>query len=91
MSVFMTVVKVQGIQNIICIICIICIAIWLKPRYNDYGLWPASGEIDVVETRANKKLTNAAGVSQGIDTMGATLHFGLNSSYNIWRPTHWEK
>ncbi|XP_069683894.1 beta-1,3-glucan-binding protein-like [Periplaneta americana] len=65
-------------------------AIWMKPRYNEYGPWPSSGEIDIIEVRSNKKLTNSAGVSQGIDKMGATLHFGLNSSYNIWRPTHWE-
>ncbi|KDR21902.1 Beta-1,3-glucan-binding protein 1 [Zootermopsis nevadensis] len=65
-------------------------AIWLKPRKDEYGSWPASGEIDIMEARANKKLTNAAGVSQGIDRVGATLHFGLNSSYNVWRPTHWE-
>lgn len=28
-------------------------AIWLMPRYNAYGGWPASGEIDVMETRGN--------------------------------------
>jgi hypothetical protein len=65
-------------------------AIWLKPQKDEYGSWPSSGEIDIMEARGNKKLTTAAGVSQGIDTIGATLHFGLNSSYNIWRPTHWE-
>jgi beta-glucanase (GH16 family) len=67
-----------------------CTAIWLKPQKDEYGSWPSSGEIDIMEARGNKKLTTAAGVSQGIDTIGATLHFGLNSSYNIWRPTHWE-
>ncbi|XP_033610649.1 beta-1,3-glucan-binding protein [Cryptotermes secundus] len=65
-------------------------AIWMKPRHNEYGPWPSSGEIDIMEARGNKKLTTAAGVSQGVDTIGATLHFGLNSSYNIWRRTHWE-
>ena len=71
-------------------LCPLCIAIWLKPQKDEYGSWPSSGEIDIMEARGNKKLTTAAGVSQGIDTIGATLHFGLNSSYNIWRPTHWE-
>lgn len=65
-------------------------AIWMKPRHNEYGAWPSSGEIDILEARGNKKLSTAAGVSLGVDTIGATLHFGLNSSYNIWRPTHWE-
>lgn len=71
-------------------LCPMCTAIWLKPQKDEYGSWPSSGEIDIMEARGNKKLTTAAGVSQGIDTIGATLHFGLNSSFNIWRPTHWE-
>ncbi|XP_046390487.1 beta-1,3-glucan-binding protein-like [Ischnura elegans] len=66
-------------------------AIWMKPVENFYGGWPASGEIDIVEVRSNRKLTTASGVSQGIDRMGTTLHFGPNSSYNVWRLTHWER
>ena len=47
-------------------------AIWLVPRYNTYGQWPASGEIDIVESRGN-----AAGYpSGGCDTFASTLHFG---------------
>ncbi|XP_065346175.1 beta-1,3-glucan-binding protein-like [Cloeon dipterum] len=65
-------------------------AIWMKPTENHYGWWPASGEIDLVEARGNKKLYNAQGVSYGIDRMGSTLHYGPNSSYNVWRPTNWE-
>ncbi|XP_049808336.1 beta-1,3-glucan-binding protein-like [Schistocerca nitens] len=64
-------------------------AIWLKPARNEYGGWPASGEIDLVECRSNRKLTTAAGASMGVDHVGATLHFGPNSSYNVWRQTHW--
>lgn len=26
-------------------------AIWLMPKYNAYGTWPASGEIDLMESR----------------------------------------
>nr|CAD7458821.1 unnamed protein product [Timema tahoe] len=66
-------------------------AIWMKPVDNEYGAWPSSGEIDLVEIRSNRKLRSSQGLSQGVDRMGATLHFGVNSSYNIWRPTHWEK
>ncbi|XP_066995772.1 beta-1,3-glucan-binding protein [Anabrus simplex] len=66
-------------------------AIWLKPKENYYGSWPASGEIDLVETRGNRKIQNSKGESEGIDRMGSTLHVGYNSSYNIWRPTHWTK
>lgn len=28
-------------------------AIWLLPRWNNYGNWPASGEIDLMESRGN--------------------------------------
>ena len=28
-------------------------AIWMLPRYNEYGQWPASGEIDIMESRGN--------------------------------------
>ena len=28
-------------------------AIWLLPRHNEYGNWPASGEIDIMESRGN--------------------------------------
>lgn len=29
-------------------------AIWLLPEKNAYGQWPASGEIDLMESRGNK-------------------------------------
>lgn len=32
-------------------------AIWLMPAYNTYGTWPASGEIDLVESRGNRAMT----------------------------------
>ena len=28
-------------------------AIWLLPKYQEYGSWPASGEIDIMESRGN--------------------------------------
>ena len=27
------------------------VAIWMLPKWNEYGGWPASGEIDIVESR----------------------------------------
>ncbi|XP_034231448.1 beta-1,3-glucan-binding protein-like [Thrips palmi] len=67
-------------------------AIWLKPASNAYGAWPASGEMDLVESRGNANLKHVrTGETQGVQKVGATLHFGPNSSYNIWRLTHWEK
>ena len=28
-------------------------AIWMLPKFNEYGEWPASGEIDIMESRGN--------------------------------------
>jgi len=46
-------------------------AMWLLPKYNSYGTWPASGEIDVMESRGNENYP-AGGVNQ----FGSTLHWG---------------
>lgn len=50
-------------------------AIWLLPRDNAYGTWPASGEIDLVESRGNRELLQN-GASIGADQMTHTVHFG---------------
>lgn len=47
-------------------------AIWLLPEENAYGLWPASGEIDLVESRGNDVSYSAGGVN----CFGSTLHWG---------------
>lgn len=45
-------------------------AIWMMPQDAVYGEWPASGELDLVETRGN-----APGyLSGGRDTMQASIH-----------------
>lgn len=36
-------------------------AIWLLPRHNEYGNWPASGEIDIMESRGNVGYPASAG------------------------------
>lgn len=47
-------------------------AIWMMPEVDTYGGWPASGEIDIMESRGN-----AAGYpTGGIDTVSSTLHWG---------------
>lgn len=47
-------------------------AIWLLPRYDEYGEWPMSGEIDIVESRGN-----APGYAgKGSNYFGSTLHYG---------------
>jgi len=45
--------------------------LWLKPTYQMYGKWPASGEIDIVEARGNTNYPPG-----GIETVFTTMHFG---------------
>ncbi|KAL7558132.1 hypothetical protein ACA910_003343 [Epithemia clementina (nom. ined.)] len=54
-------------------------AIWLLPKYEQYGMWPASGEIDVLEATGN-----APGYAEtrGVDSMLSGLHWGLNFAEN---------
>ena len=47
-------------------------AIWLLPTNNQYGTWPASGEIDIMESRGNG-VDYPAG---GVNTFSSTLHCG---------------
>jgi len=59
-------------------------AIWLLPRYDQYGQWPMSGEIDIVESRGN-----APGYSAGgNDVMASTLHWGPYFPEDRWDLTH---
>lgn len=61
-------------------------AIWLLPRWNNYGNWPASGEIDIVESRGN-----APGYQfGGRDKFGSTLHWGPDWSTDAWSKAHSE-
>ncbi|XP_060532734.1 beta-1,3-glucan-binding protein-like [Cylas formicarius] len=65
-------------------------AIWMLPRYNQYGSWPASGEIDILESRGNKNLV-LNGVNIGTEQVSSTLHWGPNYYYNRYQQTHFEK
>lgn len=47
-------------------------AMWLLPEDQAYGLWPASGEIDLMESRGNSEAYEAG----GLNCFGSTLHFG---------------
>ncbi|KAJ8039645.1 Beta-1,3-glucan-binding protein [Holothuria leucospilota] len=63
-------------------------AIWLLPKRNAYGQWPASGEIDLVEVRGNEDLTDSSGTYVGVQQMGQTLHWGPFSPINGYPKTH---
>ena len=59
-------------------------AFWLLPRESKYGEWPASGEIDIMESRGNPP-SYAPG---GYYTFGSTLHWGPSWDQNMWMKTH---
>lgn len=62
-------------------------SITLLPKREKYGKWPKSGEIDMAETRGNRKLFEGE-QNIGVDTVGFTLHFG--PGFNKWDESHSE-
>lgn len=62
-------------------------AIWLMPKSNAYGTWPASGEIDLMESRGNRNLVQG-GTNIGVEQVGHTLHFGPHPGLNGWPTAH---
>nr|XP_039264189.1 beta-1,3-glucan-binding protein-like [Styela clava] len=63
-------------------------AIWMLPTTNAYGDWPASGEIDIMESRGNMNLSDASGKMIGAHSSGSTLHWGPYWPWNNWFMTH---
>eukprot|EP00479_Gromia_sphaerica_P002654 TRINITY_DN1311_c0_g1_i4.p1 TRINITY_DN1311_c0_g1~~TRINITY_DN1311_c0_g1_i4.p1 ORF type:complete len:221 (+),score=50.64 TRINITY_DN1311_c0_g1_i4:414-1076(+) len=51
-------------------------AIWMMPVDAQYGDWPASGEIDIMESRGNKVYGPGPDGQRGVDGVGNTLHWG---------------
>lgn len=60
------------------------------PRFNQYGTWPMSGEIDIMESRGNRKLFNPNGVNIGSEQVSSTLHFGPQWDMNGYEKAHYE-
>ncbi|KAJ9048475.1 hypothetical protein DSO57_1034796 [Entomophthora muscae] len=58
-------------------------AIWMLPKDHAYGGWPASGEIDIVESRGNSDDCFGDGVS----TVSSTLHWGNHWSKSMYELT----
>ncbi len=61
-------------------------AIWLLPRNNEYGNWPASGEIDIMESRGN--LNYPKEFDGGVESFGSTLHYGPDYLGHKYKDTH---
>lgn len=52
----------------------ILLAIWFMPTEHKYGVWPRSGEIDLLESRGNIQYGND--IQIGAEHVESTLHFG---------------
>lgn len=63
-------------------------ALWLLPVHQEYGNWPASGEIDVMESRGNLNYPKEHG--GGPETFGSTLHWGPAYGFDPFEKTHAE-
>lgn len=66
-------------------------AIWMMSKKENYGGWPASGEIDIVESRGNRELNDERGVHKGVNAAGQTLHWGPFWPYNGFEKTTGER
>lgn len=59
-------------------------AIWLMPEKDTYGVWPLSGEIDIMESRGN----NYTYEQGGNNIVSSALHWGPNSANDAWWRTN---
>jgi beta-glucanase (GH16 family) len=59
-------------------------AIWMLPVSATYGPWPASGEIDIVESRGN----NYTYPQGGNNIISSALHWGPDPSNDAWWMTN---
>ncbi len=62
-------------------------AIWLLPVEDTYGPWPASGEIDIVESRGN----NYTYKTGGNNMVSSSLHWGPSPDQDAWFRTNDKK
>ncbi|KAM0281476.1 hypothetical protein ACHAQH_003506 [Verticillium albo-atrum] len=59
-------------------------AIWMMPERDTYGPWPASGEIDILESRGN----NWEYEQGGNDIASSALHWGPDPANDAWWRTN---
>ena len=67
--------------------CDLPVAIWMLPREEHYGMWPASGEIDIVESRGNLNYMDEKGQPFGKEWIASTLHWGPYFAQNQFKRT----
>ncbi|GAA5852958.1 hypothetical protein JCM8547_004748 [Rhodosporidiobolus lusitaniae] len=59
-------------------------AIWMLPTDNVYGEWPASGEIDIIETSGNMPTSMT---EQAVNVVKTAIHWGLDYTTDMYRKT----
>ncbi|KAJ9603933.1 hypothetical protein H2200_011455 [Cladophialophora chaetospira] len=60
-------------------------AIWMMPEDSVYGIWPLSGEIDIMESRGNARGYR----NGGRETVSSTIHWGTSwKTDNFFRTTN---
>ncbi|KAK5041227.1 hypothetical protein LTR13_002702 [Exophiala sideris] len=63
-------------------------AIWMMPEDSVYGIWPLSGEIDIMESRGNARGYR----NGGRETVSSTIHWGISwKTDNFFRTTQKHK
>ena len=62
-------------------------AIWMLPVTETYGPWPASGEIDIAESRGNNH-THPQG---GNNIVSSAMHWGPSPTLNAWWRTNMKR
>ncbi|KAG4034656.1 hypothetical protein MFRU_002g00130 [Monilinia fructicola] len=58
-------------------------AIWMLPVENTYGVWPRSGEIDIIESRGN----NYSYSLGGNNFVSSSLHWGPDAANDAYKKT----
>ncbi|KAI1801547.1 glycoside hydrolase family 16 protein [Daldinia bambusicola] len=59
-------------------------AIWMMPANDTYGSWPASGEIDIMESRGNDRYYDQG----GNDIVSSAMHWGPDPDHDAWWKTN---
>lgn len=68
-------------------------AAWMTPTFNDYGNWPMSPEVDILESYGNNPVLGPPYPPEGAEPwfgnsgFGSTLHWGSNYATNKWMYT----
>ncbi|KAG5189138.1 concanavalin A-like lectin/glucanase domain-containing protein [Tribonema minus] len=64
-------------------------AVWLLPRDEAYGTWPASGEIDLLESRGNGGTWPASGEIKLLESRGNGANYPPGGSDTMSSCLHW--